>query len=140
MIDEIRRIALFTSGVVELTRNRAEQIVKDLVQGGDLRRENASSLVRDMLERSKANRAEIMRVIRAEIRSQIESLGVATSRDVERLERRVARLESTSKPKARAKPRPAATKAPGKKTTRKETTAPRKEDVQKPATPPSSGS
>ena len=62
MREEIRRMATFTSGVAELTRNRAE----------------------DLLE-----------LMRDEIKRQIESLGVASARDLERLERRVARLESS---------------------------------------------
>lgn len=139
MIDEIRRVALITSGVVELTRNRAEQIVKDLVQGGDLRRENASSLVREMLERSKANRDEMMRIVRAEIRSQIASLGVATSRDIERLERRVARLEAAARPSA-GSGKTTRKKSTAKKPTTKATNAPRRQDAQKPAAPPSTGS
>jgi len=45
------------------------------------------------MERSRQNRREIMNLVRSEIRGQIEALGVATKRDIERLERRVARLE-----------------------------------------------
>lgn len=72
-------MALFGSGVAELTRHRAEQIARELV------------------ERSKQNRDELLRLIRGEIQNQIEALGVATKRDLERLERRVTRLESQVK-------------------------------------------
>ena len=111
MRDEIRRVALFTSGVVELTRNRAEAIVRDLIKSGDLPGSQAAQAVRDLMERSKQNRDEILNLIRSEIRNQTESLGLASKRDIERLERRVARLEE----------RPAAptTKKTHKKTHRK---------------------
>jgi len=99
--DEVRRVALFGSGVAELTRNRAEQ------------------LARDLLERSKQNRDEILKLVRAEIQSQITNLGVPSKRDVERLERRVARLETQLKEVA-------ARKAPAKKTSAKKTTAKKK--------------
>ncbi len=85
MRDDLRRVALFGSGVAELTRHRAEQ------------------LARDLLERSKQNRSELLRLIRDEISNQLESLGVATKRDVERLERRVARIEANSKKSTTAK-------------------------------------
>lgn len=75
MRDEVRRMALFGSGVAELTRHRAEQLARDLV------------------ERSKQNRDELLKLIRGEIQNQIQALGVATKRDLERLERRVTRLE-----------------------------------------------
>src|SRR3990170_758396 len=93
MRDEIRRVALITSGVVELTRNRAEAIVRDLIKSGDLSGGQATQAVKDLMERSKQNRDEILNLIRSEIRNQTESLGLASRRDVERLERRVARLE-----------------------------------------------
>ncbi len=100
MRDDLRRVALFGSGVAELTRHRAEQ------------------LARDLLERSKQNRSDLVRLIRDEISNQLESLGVATKRDVERLERRVSRIEATDKKK------PAASK---KKTSRaRRTTSPPK--------------
>ena len=120
MRDEIKRMALFTSGVAELTRNRAEQLVRDLVKAGDVRRDQASTVVRDLMERSRQNRLEVARLIRTEIQAQIAGLGVATKRDVERLERRVARLEDGAKQDRRARPkRTASRKTMAKKTTRR---------------------
>lgn len=93
MRDEIRRMGLFTSGVAELTRNRAEDLVKDLVHAGELGRDQAAGAVRELLERSRSNRRELLELIRTEIRHQVAALGLASTRDLERLERRVARLE-----------------------------------------------
>ncbi|MCA1708162.1 MAG: hypothetical protein LC808_34760, partial [Actinobacteria bacterium] len=79
MRDEVRRMALFGSGVAELTRHRAEQ------------------LARELLERSKQNRDELLDLVRGEIRNQIQGLGLASKRDLDRLERRVTRLEGQLK-------------------------------------------
>jgi polyhydroxyalkanoate synthesis regulator phasin len=103
LLDELRRVALFTSGVAELTRHRAEQIVKDLVQQGDVRREQASSAVRDIMDISRQSRQELVRFVRAEIQAQVSNLGLASKRDVERLERRIARLETGGKKKTTRK-------------------------------------
>ncbi len=97
MLDELRRIAMFTSGVAELTRHRAEQIVRGWVSDGDVKRDHASAMVRNLVETSRASRAELLRFVRDEIRAQVEGLGLASRRDVERLERRVARLEAAKK-------------------------------------------
>jgi len=91
--DEIRRMVLITSGVVELTRNRAEAIVRELIKSGELPGGQATQAVRDLMERSKQNRDEILNLVRSEMRNQIEAIGLASKRDIERLERRVARLE-----------------------------------------------
>lgn len=115
MLDEVRRLALFGSGVAELTRHQAEQIVKDLVKAGDVRRQQASSAARDLYDRSKENRKQLTSIVRSEIQNQIKNLGLATKRDLERLERRIARLESDRK-KTNAK-RPSSKKTTAKKTT-----------------------
>jgi polyhydroxyalkanoate synthesis regulator phasin len=117
LLDELRRVALFTSGVAELTRHRAEQIVKDLVQQGDVRREQASAAVRDIMDVSRQSRQELVSFVRGEIRAQVANLGLASKRDVERLERRIARLEAQGK-------RTTAKRSSAKKTTR--TTSQRK--------------
>jgi polyhydroxyalkanoate synthesis regulator phasin len=121
VLDELRRMALITSGVAELTRSRAEQVVKDLVKAGDVRRDQASGLVKELMKRSSDNRTELARFVSSEIRTQVEKLGLASSRDLERLERRVARLEAGGKATT-------AKKTPTKKTSAKKTS------TKKPAT------
>jgi polyhydroxyalkanoate synthesis regulator phasin len=107
-------VALVTSGIAELTRHRAEQIVKDFVKTGDVRKDQTSGVIKELLKRSAENRKELAGFVRAEIRNQMESLGVASKRDFERLERRVVRLEERGKttkpsPAPAAKPTPAKT-------------------------------
>jgi polyhydroxyalkanoate synthesis regulator phasin len=90
-------MAMFGSGVVELTRYRAEQMVKGFVKSGEVSPGGAQSMVSDLLERSRQTRKELTRFVREEIKNQIEGLGLASKRDVDRLERRVARLEDNLK-------------------------------------------
>jgi polyhydroxyalkanoate synthesis regulator phasin len=119
MLDELRRIALFTSGVAELSRHRAEQLVKSMVKTGDIRGAQAPAWVRNLMETSKQNRLELVAFIRSEMQGQVANLGLATKRDLERMERRVARLETSLKAE-RAKT--TARKTTVKKTSTKSTT------------------
>jgi polyhydroxyalkanoate synthesis regulator phasin len=114
VLEEMRRLALFTSGVAELTRHRAEQIVKTMMT--DSSGAGASALVRQLVETSRHNRQEFLRLIGAEIRDQVESLGLATARDLERLERRVDRLEERVRSKSTRAPKRTGSSA--KKSTR----------------------
>lgn len=120
VLEEFRRLALFTSGVAELTRHRAEQLVRDMVKSGDVRRDQASGLVKTVLDLGKQNRSELGEMIRSEIRNQVASLGLATQREVDRLERRVTRLEDRVKAE-RAKKKTTA-QSSKKTTVRKKTT------------------
>ena len=123
MLDELRRVAMFSSGVVELTRHQAEQVIRDLVKSGDLRRQQASTAAKELVDRSKENRKELLRFVRSEIQNQIEGLGLATKRDLERLERRITRLEGERKSAGSPAKKTSAKKTTAKKTTAKKTTA-----------------
>ena len=120
MRDEIRRMALITSGMVELTRNRAEAIVRELIKSGELPGGQATQAVKDLMERSRQNRNEILNLVRTEMRNQIEAIGLASKRDIERLERRVARIEDRPTAPTTAKRTSKKTKKKSsKKTTKK---------------------
>jgi hypothetical protein len=81
---------------------------------GDVRRSQAASVVKDLMDASRQNRKELMRLVRFEVQSQMEGLGFATKRDFDKLERRIARLEAD-------RTTPKAKKTPARKTTRKKT-------------------
>lgn len=93
VLEEMRRLAIFTSGVAELTRNRAEQLVKTLMSDHP----EASAAVKQLVEISKQNRQELLRVISQEMHDQVEALGLATTADLERIERRLGRLEERAR-------------------------------------------
>jgi len=111
VLEEMRRLAIFTSGVAELTRNRAEQLVKTLMSDHP----EASAAVKQLVEISKQNRQELLRVISQEMHDQVEALGLATKADLERIDRRLARLEE----RARSDAAPTSSR----KTTNKKSTA-----------------
>ncbi|MBA2312039.1 MAG: hypothetical protein H0V97_04465 [Actinobacteria bacterium] len=130
MIDEMKRVGTFTSGIAELTRQRAEQIVKSLL--GDQPQERASAMVKQLVDASRENRKELLRMVRSEMSSQVDALGLATKKDLERLERRVARLEvKRSAPPSTRSPKRAA-KGDAKKTAARKTT--KTSSARKPAT------
>jgi polyhydroxyalkanoate synthesis regulator phasin len=113
MYEELRRFVLFSSGVAEVTRNQAEKVVKDMVKNGEVRRQQASGLVKELINTSKQSREMLVGFVRGEIKNQVSRLDLANKRDVERLERRVARLEgkSTTAKKSTSKSSASGTKA-----------------------------
>ncbi|MGH9164705.1 MAG: phasin family protein [Acidimicrobiales bacterium] len=77
----------------ELTRNRAEALVRDLVRSGEIRRDQAQEKVEELLERSRRNTEQLAGVVRREIATQLRTMGLATNDDLDRLEQRLtARL------------------------------------------------
>jgi polyhydroxyalkanoate synthesis regulator phasin len=123
----------------QMTRSRAESIVKDLVKAGELQQKQAQKQVDDLVERSRKNTEQLMDLIRKEITAQLASVGIATKEDIARLEAKinagggapapeivVATPAAAAAEAAAAAPGPApsrAKKAPAKKSPAKKATA-----------------
>jgi len=112
--DTLKRYLDAGMAFTQLTRARADAIVRDLVKRGELRREVAQERVEDLLDRSRQNTEQLLALVRKEITSQLGAMGVATKDDIKRLE---AKISGTSKA-APAKKAPAK-KAPAKKAAKK---------------------
>jgi polyhydroxyalkanoate synthesis regulator phasin len=73
-----------------MTQARAEDLIRDLVRAGEVQAEQAQTVIDELVDRSRRNSERLIDAVRAEIRQQMASLGLATKGDVERLERKVA--------------------------------------------------
>jgi polyhydroxyalkanoate synthesis regulator phasin len=97
-----------------LTRARAEELVEELIQGGEVQGTDAKARVEDLLERSRRGRAAFVEQVRREVRHQLEALGV-TSTTLDDVARQVAELLNRTAETGRH----AAKKATGKKSAAK---------------------
>ncbi|MDQ6796913.1 MAG: hypothetical protein M3011_02615 [Actinomycetota bacterium] len=77
---------------IDLTRERAEAVVKEWVEAGDLGRGKAKQAVDDLLDRSHRITEELHGFVRREIGEQLAALGLATTADLARLEARIDAL------------------------------------------------
>lgn len=119
------------SGLGNLTKASAEKIVKQLVRQGETATDNAGDLVDELLERQRRNRDAVSAIVKAETNRVVKAMGLASVREVERLQKQVADLkrtlgeaEKTAKSAARkADKATATTKAPAKKATAKKPAA-----------------
>jgi len=122
-----------------VTKERAEEIVRELVKAGEVRAEAAQAAVSDLVERSRKNRETLLEQVRAEVHKQVATAELVTKDVVSRLQAQVDELRSqlasgnrlgrrakksavtqkTTASKAAARKAPAkkaaATKAPAKK-------------------------
>ena len=109
----------------QMTQQRAESIVRDLVKAGEVQASEATKRRDELIERSRQNTEKLMDAVRKEVNDQIRSLGLATQRDVQALRLEIQSLKkaagstatkaATTPPKTKAdtpaKKAPAAKKA-----------------------------
>lgn len=89
--DPLSRYLEAAMGLTDLTRRRAEKLVRSVLEQGEAAG-NPKELVEDLLERSNENRGALVTLIRGETRRAMKAMGLATTNDVERLEQQLKAL------------------------------------------------
>lgn len=126
--DQLRRYLDAGIAFTQMTRQRAEAIVKDLVNAGEMQRDQTQQFVDELVERSRKNTEMLLDTVRKEVADQLSNLGLATKADLAALERRISGRSAASSTGARTSGVKAA-----KKTAKKVTAAPKKATKKAPA-------
>ena len=73
----------------QLTRQRAEEIVRELIHNGELNRDQAARWVEELLERSRQSTEQLLGVVRKELDERIAQLNLVTRDDLANLASRL---------------------------------------------------
>jgi polyhydroxyalkanoate synthesis regulator phasin len=112
--------------VTNLTRKRAEKIVKDFVREGAIRSEQAQERVEELLDRSRKASEHLVEVVRTEVGRQMETLGlVAPVKKAVAPVKKAAAATKAAAPSAKKAAKPAK-KAATKKAVKPATSAAKK--------------
>lgn len=142
--DLFKRTIEAGTSFLDMSRERAETVVKEWVEAGDLRKGRAQQAIDDVLARSRKVSDDLRELIRREIREQLGGMGVATADDIARLEAKIDELRpappaapASEPPAARVKKMAKATKKAATKGApiRKAGTTAKKTPAAKPAAP-----
>jgi polyhydroxyalkanoate synthesis regulator phasin len=101
--DLLRRYLDAGVAFTQMTQQRAEAIVRDLVKAGEVQTEQAQAAAQELVDRSRKNTERLVELVRSEIRQQVSNLGLATKADLARLERKIDSGRSGGPAKAVAK-------------------------------------
>jgi polyhydroxyalkanoate synthesis regulator phasin len=130
--DSLQRYIDAGIAFTNMTRRKAEELVTELVQNGDLQRGEAKARVDELLERSRQGTEVIVTTVRSEVSRQLEAVGITNLEDLaKQVAAMLGRTADTAKKaapkKAPAKKAPAKKaapkKAPAKKTAANKTAA-----------------
>lgn len=119
-----RRYFEAAAAIGEITRARAEELVRELMSTGDNQRAHAQEWVDEVMERSRKAAGDLLDLVRTEVANQLQALGV----DPDDLARQAADIMRRSADAGRRVMKDAtstgpATKAGGAKATAKKSTA-----------------
>lgn len=91
MLDKALDLAF---GAADMTRERAQGIVDELIKRGEATREQSGTMVEDLLRRGQQQREELQVLVRREVSDTMSRMNMATRDDTARLERRIQELET----------------------------------------------
>lgn len=93
MLEILRKTLLAGLGAITMTKERAEQLVDELVKKGELSKEEAGKVVSEMLEKGREQREVMSDAIKVEFSRLRGEIGLVTRKEYEALVERVAAIE-----------------------------------------------
>ena len=97
MIETIKKLGLFGIGALALTEEKINEIAKELIDKGEINKEEGKKFVRELIEEQKKQKEEIENRISETVKETFGKAKTETKEDIERLEMRINKLEEEIK-------------------------------------------
>jgi len=94
MSETLRKLGLIGIGVLAITEEKIKQTVDELIEKGEMNREEGKSLVQELLTENKKQMQELGDRISEDVQNAVDRSKIATKDDVARLEEKIAELEN----------------------------------------------
>ncbi len=93
MRESVRKLGLIGAGLWAITEDKINDLVKELVDKGDISKEEGKKAIQDMLEERKKQRIDLEKKISEKIQESISKTDIFTKKDLNELESRRETLE-----------------------------------------------
>ncbi|MEN6388806.1 MAG: hypothetical protein ABFD04_00180 [Syntrophomonas sp.] len=90
----MKKMVYFGLGALTLTRERAEKVFSEMVEKGEMNRDEAKQWVEDVIKRGEEEKTEFRTTIRKELEQIRSDFPLVTKADLEAIEARLAAIES----------------------------------------------
>jgi len=95
MIESLRKVGLLGIGVLSITEEKIKQVVNELVEKGEMNKEEGKTLVHELLTEKKKQMQDFEEKISEDVQNAIGKSKIALKDDVSRLEDKITELEET---------------------------------------------
>jgi polyhydroxyalkanoate synthesis regulator phasin len=93
MRESVRKLGLIGAGLWAITEDKINDLVKELVDKGDISKDEGKKTVQDILEERKKQKLELEKKISEKIQESISKAEMFTKKDMHELESRIKTLE-----------------------------------------------
>jgi len=88
----IKKTILAGLGVLSLSHEKAEEIVKDLIKRGEVAETEEAKFVKDLMKQAEKNRVEIETKIKKMVEKTLTKLDIPTRKELNELKEKVNKL------------------------------------------------
>lgn len=92
-MDIIKKAMLLGLGVISLTKEKAEELVDDLIKRGEVTREERFKIVDKLLKEAEKQEEELFGKISETVQKVITDLGLPTKKDLDEISKRLEEIE-----------------------------------------------
>ncbi|MEW6326566.1 MAG: phasin family protein [Thermodesulfobacteriota bacterium] len=92
-MDIIKKAMLLGLGVISLTKEKAEELVDDLIKRGEVAREEKFKMVDKLLKEAEKQEKELVGKLTEAVQKVITNLGLPTKKDLEEISKRLEDIE-----------------------------------------------
>ena len=93
MSDLIKKTILTGLGIASLTKEKAENLVKDLIKEGEVSEGEGSKLVKELLEKVEDNKKTMEKKIEKTVCDALKKLNIPNRKDIASLNSKIDKLE-----------------------------------------------
>jgi len=93
-MDIIRRALLLGFGVISLTKEKAEELVDDLIRRGEVASGEKFKAVDGLLKQAEKQEKELERKIAGTVQKVVADMGLPTKKDLEEISTTLKKIES----------------------------------------------
>ncbi|MGC9364934.1 MAG: phasin family protein [Fidelibacterota bacterium] len=92
MVDLLKKVMLAGLGAFAITKEKAEEIVDELIKKGELTEDKRLKTVQDLLDKAREQEDALNAKVAATVKNVLEKLDLPTRKDIARLEKKIDQL------------------------------------------------
>ena len=96
-VDYMKKLGLIGIGVYALTEEKIDEYVRELIESGEINREEGKKYVNELIDRKNAQQEEIEEKISTKVKETFGKTDLASKNEIKALEEKIEKLEAMLK-------------------------------------------
>lgn len=96
-VEYMKKLGLFGIGIYALTEEKIDEYVRELIESGEINREEGKKFVNDLIEKKREQQEELEEKISSKVQETFGKSNLASKEEIKALEDKISKLEEMLK-------------------------------------------